>query len=92
MNEELRMKNEERKPTARIRSHSFQILRFWFFILRSRRKLGDEVNLSCDFAESKRCVELLADRVLHERFDLGVSEASVAKTLQRKFDELTVQA
>jgi len=46
------------------------------------------MNLAGDLAETERSVEVLADGILLQRFDLGVSQSVRAKVLQSVFDQL----
>jgi len=50
------------------------------------------VDLAGDFDEAERWVEVIADRVLSQRFDLGVSQAGCAKLIQSVLDELPAEA
>src|SRR5687767_5936536 len=59
---------------------------------RNLLELGHEVDLPGDFAEAERAVEVVADVVLHQRFDLGVREARAAEVGQGVRDELPTKA
>lgn len=56
------------------------------------REIHYKVNLASDLAEAERAVEVVADIVLHESFDLGMREAGRAKVGQGVLDQLPAQA